>query len=104
MFTLALILTLALPQDPAADRPPPDPAVIEQAARDAMAAADAYEREEWAAACLDAREAKARIIAAAVRLGEGDPDLVRAWGAADRIERRVCSVPAQADGVNAPDL
>jgi hypothetical protein len=96
MFTAALAMALQLltadPQQPA---PPPTATVTtrQQAADDARAAAEAASAQEvviWQAVCREAREAKVRIIAAGVRLGERDPDLMRAWAAADRIERAAC--------------
>lgn len=96
MLTLALILTLLT-------APQAAPSSVEQAAADARTAAEAaeasvgvastgeaLEAEARAALCAEAKAAKAHIIAAAVRLGERDPDLMRAWAAADRIERLAC--------------
>lgn len=87
MLMLALTLMFAAPQ---AAPQAAAPTTAEQTARDARAAADAADREAQAMVCREAREAKRRIVAAAARLGEGDPDLVLAWAAADRIERMAC--------------
>jgi hypothetical protein len=111
MLTLALMLMTAPLQDPPAPPagPPlgPMPATAQQAGVDARAAADAaagQEDQARYAMCVEAREARRRIAAAAVRLGERDADLMRAWAAADRIGRLACSVAPQADRIDAPDL
>lgn len=108
-MTLILTMVLAL-QQPA---PQADPAAELAAAEDQRDMTVALEREAQAArdlpTCVRAQAIKRRIVAAAVRLGEGDPDLMAAWAAADRIEAAVCpssvegSVAAQADGVNPLD-
>lgn len=107
MATVTLILTMMLALQEAV---PAAPAQLElgvsEDQRDMTAVA---EREAQAArdlpTCIQARSIKRRIIAAAVRLGERDSDLMAAWAAADAIEARVCSasVAAQADGVNPLD-
>lgn len=92
MLTLILILMFGAPQQAAA-QPMAVPSSAEVGVADARAAAEAVEvleAEDRAAMCREAREAKGRITAAAIRLGERDPDLMRAWAAADRIERLAC--------------
>ncbi len=108
MTALALILTLMFgPQQAPVPR---DMAARETAAEaDGMAAVAAMAAVDAPAMrdpliCRQAQLARRRIVEAAARLAERDPDLMAAWAEVDRIAERACSVPAQADGEDALNL